>query len=129
MSREHFPSLRDQLIDALVQDGSAFSHRSNAEAFFDARLWPVLDKAMEAGELLVARNTKPQKPVHEAVTFWLHEVVSTIERLRGIQHTVSKRGLLDALFYLQKSAQTALADAGSVQSPADKVSSIVKGLG
>lgn len=110
MSREHFPSLREQLILAMTQRlGSAL-----AESIFQHDLWPVLDSAMTAGELLVARNTVPQKPVHTAITTWLEGCLAKVHMVHDEEATVSKRQLLYVLYQLQDGAARALADAKAV---------------
>lgn len=107
MSREHQVSLRAQLIEAMTQRlGSGV-----AESVFQNDLWPVLDKAMDAGELLVARNTVKQLPVHQGITQWLEVVGWTIQHIRNEEHVVSKATLLKVLYQLDESCKTALSDA------------------
>lgn len=102
-------SLRKQLIDAMIsQDGVL---PSAAERIFDIALWPVLDAAMKAGELLVARNTTPQIPVADAIQGWLEGVITVVGRVRQDEKIISKAQLLKILFDLEAIAQRALTDA------------------
>lgn len=111
MSREHFPSLREQLIKSL---GDKMNDYKLAEKVFDECLWPVLDKAMTAGEFLVARNTVPQMPVHAAITDWLIQVIAHVEMLKGNEAIISKAKLLSNLKELAENAEMALVQARSI---------------
>lgn len=114
MSRQHQDSLRQQLIDAMKDYGIGASPCS-PELVFEKALWPVLDKAIEAGELLVHRNTGPvQKPVHEAITAWLEVVGWTVQKVKAEEHTVSKAILLKLLYDLDTQCQVALSEAKMV---------------
>lgn len=105
-------SLRTQLIDALVKSGRT---QTMSEAMYDGYLWPVLERAMEAGELLVHRNTGPvQKPVHEAITSWLEVVGWTVSKIKAVEPTVSKRDLLKFVYDLDEQCKVALAEAKTV---------------
>lgn len=107
----HAESLRAQLIDAMCFKLG----RNAAERLFDTALWPVLESAMKAGELLVHRNTGPvQKPVHEAITAWLGVVNYTVMRVKAEEPTVSKAELLKLLYDLDENCQRALAEAKMV---------------
>lgn len=111
MSRLHQDSLRQQLIAAMAPRlGEPL-----AQSVFNVDLWPVLDAAMAAGELLVHRNTGPvQKPVHEAITAWLEVVGWTVQKVKAEEHTVSKAILLNLLYDLDTQCQVALSEAKMV---------------
>lgn len=112
MSRDHFPSLKEQMLLAMTQRlGAAL-----AESVFEHDLWPVLDAAMTAGELLVARNTTPQVPVHVALIRWLQGISTTVEIIRTYEKTASKSELLKVIYQLEESGARALADAKAVNS-------------
>lgn len=110
MGREHSESLKQQLIEAMA---SRFDI-ALAKSVFECDLWPVLDAAMTAGELLVARNTVPQQPVHEAITAWLQVAIWTAQRARFEEATISKNQLLKILHNLEISCEKALAEAKMV---------------
>lgn len=113
MSRTHAESLKEQLIAAMA----GRLGRPVAESVFQHDLWPVLDAAMTAGELLVARNTVPQKPVHEAITLWLHRFLYETDASMANMATVSRRDLLDVIANARASCQIALKDAAMVAEP------------
>jgi|GEM_PF-3791001 len=103
-------SLRVQLIDAMK---ARFGDKL-AESVFQHDIWPVLSAAMDAGELLVARNTVPQKPVHEAVVSWLEACCGVITLVHQNEPTASKRELLNVLYQLEEGATRAIADARAI---------------
>lgn len=111
MSRQHQESLKTQLIVAME---GRFGHEL-AKSVFEHDLWPVLDAAMTAGELLVARNTIPQKPVHEAITIWLEATCVVIKAMLQDEYTVSRAELIKAMYQLLDGAQRALVEAQSVK--------------
>lgn len=103
-------SLKKQFIDAM----SDRLGEKLAESLFEHDLWPVLKASMAAGELLVARNTVPQKPVHEAIKIWLEGCVAVVGRMRSNEATVSKAEALKTLYQLALSADQALKDASLI---------------
>jgi hypothetical protein len=103
-------SLKKQLIDAM----SGRLGLGVAESVFNHDLWPVLEAAMKAGELLVSRNTQEQIPVAAAIKGWLEGCVTVMARIREDEHTVSKRQLLRVLFELDAVAQQALKDSETI---------------
>lgn len=104
-------SLRIQLI-------AAMEHRFGkqlAESVFQCDIWPVLEAAMKAGELLVHRNTGPvQKPVSDALTSWLEVVHWTVSKIKAVEPTVSKRELLKFVYDLDDQCTIALGEARMV---------------
>lgn len=103
-------SLRKQLIEAMAQRlGGPL-----AESVFQHDLWPVLQAAMSAGELLVARNITPQIPVAEAIQGWLEGVIKVVARVRADEKTISRASVLKILFDLERIAQQALKDAKAI---------------
>ncbi len=107
MSREHFPSLKEQMIKAMEQRLGA----PLAKSVFDHDLWPVLDAAMTAGDLLVARNTVPQTPVHKALVQWMENSLKVITFVRKEEAAVSRRAALRIIYQIEDGAQRALNDA------------------
>lgn len=108
-------SLRIQIIAAMnqyaLQKGWADrSFEFNAEMFEEA-IFPVLDAAMKAGELLMHRATTPVLPVSDGIMVWLEQVTAMIADLHTREDTVSRRTLLNALYQFEESANMALADA------------------
>lgn len=104
-------SLRKQLIDAMTARLGA----PMAESVFQHDLWPVLQAAMKAGELLVARNTEPQIPVHRAVEGWLEGVLNVCTTVKLDEHVISKRQLLNIMADLERIGRQALADAKAIE--------------
>jgi hypothetical protein len=100
-------SLRTQLIDAMAPR----LERPLATSVFDHDLWPVLQAAMKAGELLVARNTVEQKPVADAILGWLEGVLTVVARVKQDEKIISRAQCLKILFDLERIAQRALTDA------------------
>lgn len=101
--------LRAELIDAIAQH-PFIPNRDVAEALFDLSIWPVLERAIDAGQVLFAR--KPTgKPIDVAILGWMRATLTAIVGLRGMEHTVSRRQLLDSLYNFEASAREALADA------------------
>lgn len=103
-------TLRDQIISAI--DHHADEHESILNAFdlFDEAIMPVLQKAMDAGELLVSRNTQPRTPIPEAVKAWIEGVINLCTQVDVAQHTVSKRQLLKLFRVVGEQATRAKAD-------------------
>lgn len=109
-------SLRVQLIDAMAAHVSIkdmINHRHFAERFFEEAIWPTLDAAMKAGELLVARNTTPPKSVNEALVTWLEAVVAVVQKVKDADNA-TRRELIDLLYSLDRNCQVALAAAKAV---------------
>ena len=100
-------NLKKQLIDAMAPRLGQLL----AESVFQCDLWPVLQAAMKAGDLLVARNTEPQKPVADAIQGWLEGVITVVARVKQDEKTISRAQVLKILFDLDKVAQQALTDA------------------
>lgn len=108
-------SLRTQLINSMAENGLMTQHRA-AQVYEDA-LWPVLDAAMKAGELLVARNTQPQQPVPDAIVSWLKSTLATIKIMQAQEATVSKAEAMRCLEQLRMNAEFALRDAERANNP------------
>lgn len=111
------PSLRTQIIEAMRNSCCEYCGKEgtiNVEAMFDNAIYPVLEKAMDAGALLVGRNTKDRIPVHKAVLDWLQAVESHVQFIERNESTVSKRSLLKVIYQLGKSASNALHDANKI---------------
>lgn len=106
-------SLKEQLIASLEQRLG----RLMAESVFQRDIWPVLDAAMTAGELLVSRNTQPTVSVPEAVQTWLEGVLKVVAEVRAVEATVSKRELLTLLYKLEMNGAKALADIKGTLTP------------
>ena len=104
-------SLRTQLIESMT---GRFGDKL-AESVFQCDIWPVLSAAMDAGELLVARNTTPQKPVHRALTEWLEGCLTVVGKIKANEFTVSRKELLKVLYQLSDGAAHALKDAKMVE--------------
>ena len=102
-----------QLIEAMTQRLGA----PLADSVFQHDLWPVLDKAMEAGELLVARNTVKQLPVDTALKTWLEGCLVVIATVHQQEKTISKGGLLKLLYDLEASATRAMQDCKAIDGP------------
>lgn len=118
MSREHAHSLRQQLIEAIACHDSVIDKMNSkafAERFFQEAIWPTLDRAMEAGELLVARNTVKQTPVDIALKLWLNGCIATIGVVREHENVISKAALLKMLYSLDENATRALRDANALE--------------
>ena len=108
MNNHH--SLEKQLIDAMTQRlGGPL-----AESVFKHDLWPVLDAAMTAGELLLSRATTPPKPVDEALELWLTQTVARLETIQTYIHTASKAQLIKMLNDIRSSAENALSDTKAI---------------
>lgn len=100
-------SLRYQLIEAIAcHEG----WEESAIALYDEAIWPILKAAMEAGELLVSRNTAVRVPVHEAAVNWIHGMAALAKTVRADEDIISKRTLLNIVYKLEESAQRALND-------------------
>lgn len=103
-------NLRTQFIEPLDKYLSEFPSAHGHEVF-DECLWPILQAAMKAGELLVARNTGPQIPVAQAILGWLEGVITVVNRVREDEKIISKAKLLKILYDLEQIGQRALTDA------------------
>lgn len=108
-------SLKEQLIAAMAPR----LQRPLAESVFEHDLWPVLERAMDAGGLLLARNTVKQLPVHEAIIRWLEATLYGLMFVQADPHTISKAKLLDVLSQLVIQASRALEDAKRINSSLD----------
>ena len=108
-------SLRNQIITAMDEQARlmGWADRSadiNAN-MFDGAIYPVLEKAIENGNLMLSRNTKQIIPVPTAIKNWLVGVISLAKQVEERQHTVSKRQLLNLFHALEEQAQRAYEDA------------------
>lgn len=101
-------SLRTQIIDAI---GCQTGWEESAETLFDEAIYPVLEKAMENGNLMLSRNTSKIIPVPTAIKNWLVGVIALAEQVEQQQHTVSKGQLIQLFKGLQEQAQRAYEDA------------------
>lgn len=108
-------SLRTQLVDSMADRFG----RSMAESVFQCELWPVLEAAMKAGELLVHRATVPQVQVSESIISWLTLTISKIEHVLLVESTVSRAQVIGMLKQLAVSGGEALKDAKSVNESAE----------
>lgn len=114
-------SLRAQLIEAMTgRLGPQL-----AESVFTHDLWPVLDAAMTAGELLVDRNTVAPKPIDEAIVDWLKESLGIIKNVHQFEGYISKKRALKLLFQLEASAYVALRDAEAVNEKGARKSALL----
>lgn len=105
------PSLREQIIDSITKhEGYGTSAREHAEILFDNAIMPVLQAAMEAGALLVGRNTKERIPVGVALLKWLEQVAGHVMMIRTEEATISRRQLLKIVYQFGDNAERALAD-------------------
>lgn len=102
-------SLRAQIIEAMKDYGIDVSPCS-PEMLFDVAIMPVLQRAMEAGELLVSRNTRPRITMPEAAKKWIAGMVGFAEDVRQEEAIISKRQLLSIIYNLGESAARAMAD-------------------
>lgn len=109
------PSLRKQMIDAMNAHAAAQGWADRTPAFnadmFEQAIMPVLQKAMDAGQLLVGRNTKDRIPVHTAVMRWLEQVVGHVRMVEQEEATISRRQLLKIISQFGENAQLAVNDA------------------
>lgn len=106
------PSLRAQIIEAIEKFNILVdSDDSIAADMFDRAIMPVLQKAMDAGQLLVGRNTKDRIPVHTAVMRWLEQVVGHVRMIEQEEATISRRQLLKIISQFGETAQLAVNDA------------------
>lgn len=107
-------SLRTQIINAIEASDHWHSYRYSsvkAELLFDEAVMPVLEAAMQAGELLMHRATTPEKPTAEKIMEWLENMCHSIAKVRDAEATVSKRVLLNVLYIAEEHGLKALADA------------------
>lgn len=102
------PNLRDQIIEAIALHQG---WEESAEILFDKAIMPVLQRAIDAGALIVGRNTGPRIPIHQAVMVWLEQVTGHVMMIRTEEATISRRQLLKILYQFGDNAEKALADA------------------
>lgn len=105
------PSLREQILE---QMRPYLDRGLKAEEIFDRGIMPVLQRAMDAGTLLVGRNTKDRIPMHTAVMHWLEEVAGHVMMIRKEEATVSRRQLLKIIYQFGDNAERALSDAKKI---------------
>lgn len=118
MKTDTGPSLRDQIIEAMT----AYAEQCGREgytkaALFDEAIMPVLKQAMDAGALLVGRNTRERIPVPQAITRWLEEVSGHVRLLQHEEAIISRRQLLRVLYQFGENAEKALAQAKQLETP------------
>lgn len=107
-------SLRTQIIEAItVFQGWEYGelNERDIDSLFDDAIMPVLEAAMQAGELLVHRTTTPEKPTAEKIMEWLENLCNSIAKVRDVEASVSKRTLLSVLYIAEEHGLKALADA------------------
>jgi hypothetical protein len=109
------PSLRTQIIDAMnayrMDVVGTPDNVSIAEDVFDKAIMPVLQQAMDAGQLLVGRNTKEREPVHQSIIDWLKKTLGHIRMLEIEDATLSRRQAFEIIYQIGLHAERALADA------------------
>lgn len=114
MPNKSMPSLRTQVIDAMNAHAKAQGWADRTPAFnadmFEQAIMPVLQKAMDAGALLLSRNTGPRLTSNEAVKKWLQQFGTLMVRIDAQHPTLSKRDLLRVLDSLAREAHNALVD-------------------
>jgi len=95
-------SLRTQIIDAMNTHAAAQGWAERTPDFnadmFDQAIMPVLQRAMDAGALLVGRNTKDRIPVHVAVREWMRKVQLHVDYIRSHEAVISKRQALKVIY-------------------------------
>lgn len=99
-------SLRTQLIYAMTP----CLGEELAENVFQHDIWPVLSAAMDAGELLVARNTQATVSIPEALKTFVAGTVLLSEQVKNKEATVLRSDLLKMVLHLGEQAKQALAD-------------------
>lgn len=104
MSVNDKDSLKEQIIASMADRLG----RKMAESVFQCDIWPVLDAAMTAGELLVARNTQPTKTVPEAVEEWLEGTIAIIDKALKCKDEMSRGECITMIKQLNHSAKLAL---------------------
>lgn len=103
------PTLRAQIIEAMRPYESRLIP-ANAELVFDEAIMPVLQKAMDAGALLVSKNTGPRISVPDAVKRFLDGILSLATQVQKLEATVSKRELLNMIYSMAANAASARTD-------------------
>ncbi len=102
-------TLREQMIDAL-EDYRNQTGSDTTENYIDHGIMPVLQAAMDAGELLVSRNTRPKEHIAKRVDTWVRAVIQTAQNVHNNESTVSKRELLRVLYFLAEQAHAVVRD-------------------
>lgn len=105
-------SLRVQIVEAMNRYAKEKGWADRTPIFnadmFDEAIMPVLEQAMEAGQLLVGRNTKDRKPVDVRIKHWLEEVVGHCRMLEKEEAVISKRQCLKVIYQFGENAEKAL---------------------
>lgn len=111
MSKKTPPSLRTQIIDSIIAYDNGVAWRMDSpEVLFDKAIMPVLQKAMDAGDLLLGRNTGERIPVHVAVVKWLEQVKEHVDMVRTKEAEISRRQYIKMIYQFGESAERALND-------------------
>lgn len=115
MNNKTPPSLREQIIDGMnaIAKAQGWADRTSTfnQIMFDEAIMPVLQKAMDAGMLLVGRNTKDRVPVQESIMGWLQQVIDHVAMIRGEESVISKRKCLDVIYQFGENAEWAFNEA------------------
>ncbi len=106
-------SLRDQIIEAMDNHSLLYGRNEpTIEQTFDEAIMPVLQKAMDAGELLVGRNTKDRVPVHKGIMDWMSMVCHHVDFIiRPSEAVISRRKCLDVIYQFAREAEKGLLEA------------------
>lgn len=112
MTEKTPPSLRTQLIEAINNHKIDLSSDTTiGEDMIDTAIMPVLQKAMQAGELLVGRNTKDRVPVNQGIIAWLEHVIVHVVMMRSNEAIISRRKALEVIYQFAEQAERALHEA------------------
>lgn len=114
-------SLRIQIIDAMNDHAKAQGWADRTFEFnrdmFEQAIMPILDKAIEGGDLLLTRNMAKRIPVPEAILGWVRGMQAFAASVKMQEATVSKRDLLRMVYSLGESATQALKDVEGKDQP------------
>lgn len=100
-------NLRHELIEAIAcHEG----WEESAVALFDEAIMPILQAAMDKGQLLVSRTSKERIPVPVAMMTWIDGVLHLATQVMEQRNTISKRQLLKIFFSMAQNAAKAKAD-------------------
>lgn len=121
--KDNHAGLRQQLIDAMA---SGLLPRLNgmmnekplsetiATEIFDAKLWPILESAIDAGEVLFARPEAPQPTISNSIIAWMKRVTVLAFNIECDKHTLSRAKAIKLLIGLGEQAERALKDAEAI---------------
>jgi hypothetical protein len=110
MSNKPPPSLREQMIRRLVEYGIA-NVDIDPWKLFDEAIMPILQKAMDAGQLLVSRNTQDRVPVDKSIIEWLEKICEHVTLLQENEAVISKKQCLKVIYQFGTEAEKALFEA------------------